>query len=377
MAGGRVLNPIAGGGGGSGLSTPAPAPTLAALPYSCESCGMTPAIFGLSGLALTADERAFFREADPAGYILFGRNVQDRAQLRALTDELRAIHGRERLLISIDQEGGRVARMKPPEWDAFPPGEAFARLWELAPASAIEAARANAEMLGHDLAEVGITVDYTPLLDVRQPGAHDVIGDRAFGTEPMQVAALGRAVLDGLARTGVAGCIKHMPGHGRACADSHKELPTVEASEAELETDLEPFRTLNHAPIGMTAHVRYTAWDADAPGTLSPFVVNQVIRERIGFTGLLLTDDIDMEALSGSVPERAERAIAAGCDLVLNCWARMDDMVEIAARLPDLSDGATARLERALAATDASSGADRAELAAKRDALLGLVRDMA
>ena len=338
---------------------------------------MTPAIFGLAGHALTAEERAFFREADPAGYILFGRNVADRAQLRALTDELRSIHGRERLLVSIDQEGGRVARMKPPEWEAFPPGEAFARLWQVAPASAIEAARANAEALGHDLAEVGVTVDFLPLLDVRQPGAHDVIGDRALGDEPMQVAALGRAVLDGLARAGVAGCIKHMPGHGRAGADSHKELPTVEASEAELESDLEPFRTLAGAPIGMTAHVRYTAWDADNPGTLSPVVVNEVIRGRIGFSGLLLTDDIDMEALDGSVPERSGRAIAAGCDVVLNCWARMDDMIGIAERLPAMSEESARRLVRALAGTGEGRAADRAQLVAKRDSLLDLARNLA
>ena len=339
---------------------------------------MTPAIFGLAGHALTADERAFFREADPAGYILFGRNVETRAQLRALTDELRAVHGRDRLLVSIDQEGGRVARMKPPEWEAFPPGEAFARLWQVAPASAIEAARANAEALGRDLAEVGITVDYLPLLDVRQPGAHDVIGDRALGKEPMQVAALGRAVLDGLARAGVTGCVKHMPGHGRACADSHKELPTVEASEAELESDLEPFRTLKDAPIGMTAHVRYTAWDPDNPGTLSPVVVNEVIRGRIGFSGLLLTDDIDMEALSGLVPERSERAIAAGCDIVLNCWAKMDDMVGIAERLPAISEAAQDRLDRALKGTEAvHGGIDRAQLIARRDALLDLARNLA
>jgi beta-N-acetylhexosaminidase len=337
---------------------------------------MTPAIFGLAGPTLSADERAFFRDADPAGYILFGRNVQDRAQLRALTDELRTIHGRDKLLVSIDQEGGRVARMKPPEWDAFPPGEAFARLWQVAPASAIEAARVNAQALGHDLAEVGVTVDYLPLLDVRQPGAHDVIGDRALGAEPMQVAALGRAVLDGLARAGVTGCVKHMPGHGRACADSHKELPTVEADEAELATDLEPFRTLRDAPIGMTAHVRYMAWDANNPGTLSSIVVNEVIRGKIGFTGLLLTDDIDMEALDGSVPERSERAIAAGCDIVLNCWAKMEDMVGIAERLPTTSGETIARLDRALTVTATATGG-RAQLIAKRDALLDLARDLA
>jgi beta-N-acetylhexosaminidase len=338
---------------------------------------MTPAIFGLSGPALTTDERAFFREADPAGYILFGRNVENREQVRALTDDLRAIHGRERLLVSIDQEGGRVARMKPPQWDKYPPGGAFAKLWEVAPASAIEAARANAQALGLDLAEVGVTVDYWPVLDVRQPGAHDVIGDRAFGSEPMQVAALGRAVLDGLARAGVVGCIKHMPGHGRAQTDSHKEMPTVAASEAELETDLEPFRTLAHAPIGMTAHVRYTAWDADNPATQSEFVVREIIRRRIGFAGLLLTDDIDMEALCGSIPERGAAALAAGCDVVLNCWARVDDMAGLAETLPAMTDEASGRLDRALASAAPEPSGDRAALVAKRDALLELARDPA
>jgi beta-N-acetylhexosaminidase len=339
---------------------------------------MTPAIFGLSGLELTADERAFFRESDPAGYILFGRNVENREQLRKLTDALREIHGRERLLVSIDQEGGRVARMKPPEWASFPPGEAFAKLWDVAPASAIEAARANAEALGLDLAEVGVTVDYLPLLDVRQPGAHDVIGDRALGAEPMQVAALGRATLDGLARAGVTGCVKHMPGHGRAGADSHKELPTVEASEAELETDIEPFRTLADAPIGMTAHVRYTAWDAENPATLSEFVIREIVRKRIGFTGLLLTDDIDMEALSGTVPERGARAIAAGCDVVLNCWAKPDEMAGLAEVLPAMPEETCQRLERALPIAGGSATAgDRAELLAKRASLLKLAEGLA
>jgi beta-N-acetylhexosaminidase len=339
---------------------------------------MTPAIFGLSGHALTADERAFFRESDPAGYILFARNIENREQLRKLTDALREIHGRERLLISVDQEGGRVARMKPPEWASFPPGEVFAKLWEVAPASAIEAARANAEALGLDLAEVGVTVDYLPLLDVRQPGTHDVIGDRALGSEPMQVAALGRAVLDGLARAGVTGCVKHMPGHGRACADSHKELPTVEASEAELETDLEPFRSLADAPIGMTAHVRYTAWDAENPATLSDFVIGEIVRKRIGFAGLLLTDDIDMEALSGSVPQRGALAVAAGCDVVLNCWAKMGDMIGLAEILPAMPEETCQRLDRALAAAGGGETAgDRTELIAKRDSLLELAEGLA
>lgn len=336
---------------------------------------MVPAIFGLSGPALSADERAFFRDCDPAGYILFGRNCESREQLRALTDDLRAIHGRDRLLVSIDQEGGRVARMKPPEWLAFPPGEAFDRLYDLAPASAIEAARVNAHALGLELADAGITVDCHPLLDVRQPGANDVIGDRALGSEPLRVAALGRAILDGLAQAGVAGIVKHMPGHGRAMADSHKALPTVTASAEELETDLAPFIALAQAPAAMTAHIVYTAWDAQNPATQSPFVIQEIIRSRIGFDGLLMSDDLDMEALSGTIPERAARAIAAGCDLALNCWARMDDMVGIAKTLPPITDKGAARLERMLAETAVSIGdrARQAELVAKRDALLALL----
>lgn len=340
---------------------------------------MLPAIFGLSGLSLTADERAFFADCDPAGYILFGRNIENRDQVRALTDSLRAIHGRDRTLICIDQEGGRVARMKPPVWAAYPPAAVFDPLYELAPASAIEAARCHAEAIGIDLAEVGISVDCLPLLDVRQPGAHDVIGDRALGTEPMRVAALGRAMLDGLARAGVAGTVKHIPGHGRAGADSHKELPTVTASEAELETDLAPFRALSSASIGMTAHVRYTVWDDSNPGTLSPFVVGEIIRKRIGFAGLLLSDDLDMEALTGTVPERAARAIAAGCDIALNCWARMDDMTGIAARLPALSPEGAERLEKALAPTSVplDRTAFKDELIARRDSLLALAGERA
>src|SRR5688572_8746933 len=317
---------------------------------------MIPAIFGLAGLTLSDDERAFFRDADPAGYILFGRNIENRTQLRALTDELRAIHARDHCFICIDQEGGRVARMKAPEWLTYPPGEAFDRLYDAAPISAIEAARNNAEALGLDLAEAGITVDCLPLLDVRQPGANDVIGDRAFGSEPKRVAALGRAVLDGLARAGVTGTIKHMPGHGRAQADSHKALPVVDATEEELETDIAPFRALADAPVGMTSHVLYTAWDADNPATQSSFVIGEIIRKRIGFSGLLLSDDIDMEALSGPIPERSAKALAAGCDLVLNCWAKVDDMVGIANACPVMSDKAAVRLERALDVSGDASG---------------------
>ncbi len=335
---------------------------------------MTPAIFGLSGLSLTADERAFFRDADPAGYIIFGRNVENRSQLRALTDSLRAIHGRKRLLITIDQEGGRVTRLKPPEWPVWPSGAAFDRLYDVAPASAIEAARVNAQALGIDLAEVGISCTHAPVLDVRQPGAHEVIGDRALGSEPLRVAALGRAVLDGLARAGVAGTIKHMPGHGRTTTDTHLELPTVTASDAELEADLAPFRALADAPIGMTGHLVFTAWDDALPATQSATVIEQIIRQRIGFNGLLLTDDLDMEALSGTIPQRAARSLAAGCDIALNCWGRMDDMMGIADALPGMAPLAAARLERALAGTDIAMPdvARQGDLLATRDSLLAL-----
>jgi beta-N-acetylhexosaminidase len=336
---------------------------------------MIPAIFGLSGPVLTPDERAFFRECDPAGYILFGRNCLDPDQLRALTDDLRSIHGRERLLVSIDQEGGRVARLRPPHWAGYPAGEAFEKLYEIAPASAIEAARANATAMALELSAMGITVDYHPPLDLRVPGAHDVIGDRAFGSDPAAVAALGRAVLEGLAAGGVTGCVKHMPGHGRTDVDTHKALPTVTASAAELEDDLTPFRTLNQALVGMTGHLVFTAWDAENPATLSATVIREVIRGSIGFDGLLLTDDIDMEALGGSIPERAERAHAAGCDIILNCWAKMDDMQGICNVLPAMSDVTAARLDRALAGTQIAPAIapQAAELLAKRDALLALV----
>lgn len=339
---------------------------------------MTPAIFGIAGPVLSTDERAFFAECDPVGYILFGRNCESKEQLRALNDELRAIHGRDRLIVSIDQEGGRVRRMKPPVWLEHPPGAAYAALYEIAPVSAIEAARTGAELLGRELAEMGITVDYHPPLDLPQPGAHDVIGDRALGTSPMQVAALGKAILDGLASAGVIGCIKHMPGHGRSMADTHKEMPTVTASAEELASDLEPFRALRDVPLGMTGHLLFTAWDAANPATLSSTVVHDIIRRAIGFDGLLLTDDIDMEALTGSVPERSVRALAAGCDVVLNCWAKMDDMVGIADRCGTLSQTGQARLARVHAAMGApAGGSPPEELLAKRDALLALVSERA
>ena len=339
---------------------------------------MTPAIFGISSLELTADERAFFKDADPAGYILFGRNCETREQMRRLTDDLRSIHGRDRLIVSIDQEGGRVARMKPPEWPRYPAGEAFSKLYDLAPASAIEAVRANAQAMAAELAAVGVTVDYHAPFDVRRPETDDVIGDRALGSDPLQVAALGRALLDGMGRGGVVGCLKHMPGHGRATVDSHKELPRVDAGSEELETDIAPFRTLSAHPLGMSAHIVFTAWDPDNPATLSSTVIADVIRGKIGFDGLLLTDDIDMQALDGSIAQRCEAALAAGCDIALNCWAKMDDMVAIAGRLPSMTEATAARLDRVHDAMGAPQDlAVTEELIAKRDALLNLTEKAA
>ena len=332
---------------------------------------MKPVIFGLAGETLGPDERAFFAEVEPAGYILFKRNIVDRGQLRALTDALRSLHGRDDLLIMIDQEGGRVARMQAPVWPSFPPAALFDRLYDIAPSSAIAAARANAQAIALTLAEVGITVDALPLLDVRQDGASDIMGDRTLGAEPMRVAALGRAMLEGLAAGGVVGIVKHMPGHGRALVDSHLDLPVVTANADALERDLAPFRTLRSAPMGMTAHVVYTQWDADRPASLSPTVIGEVIRERIGFDGLLMSDDLDMKALKGSIPDLAAGVVAAGCDLALNCFGRMDDMIGIAHALPDISERARARLDRAMASV--TRGGDQpplAQLLATRDQLL-------
>jgi len=335
---------------------------------------MQAAIYGLEGLALNDAERDFFRDAKPAGYILFRRNCRDRAQLRALTDSLRTLEGHDNVPILIDQEGGRVARMRPPEWPAFPTGEAFDRLYQLAPSSAIEAARVNARALGLMLAEVGVTVDALPMVDVRQPGASDIVGDRALGSNPMQVSALGRAILDGLMSAGVLGIVKHIPGHGRALVDSHHELPVVEDDEDALAIDLEPFERLRDAPMAMTSHLLYKAWDAERPASQSPIVINDIIRQRIGFDGFLMSDDIGMEALAGDHGERAAACIAAGCDVALHCDGKMDNMMRVANAVPALSDIAEARLARAMAMRFApDDGIDFAAAVAKRDALMALV----
>jgi beta-N-acetylhexosaminidase len=335
---------------------------------------MQAAIYGLEGVALTDDERSFFGDADAAGFILFKRNCETREQVRALTDSLRDLTGRDDLPILIDQEGGRVARMKPPEWPAFPAAERFADLYRAAPSSAIEAVRANARALALMLRSAGINVNALPLLDVRQEGASDIIGDRALGSEPMQVAALGRAVLDGMGSAGVVGIVKHMPGHGRALVDSHHELPIVTATADELESDLEPFERLSSAPMGMTAHVVYTAWDAERPASLSPIVIHEIVRERIGFDGWLMSDDLGMQALKGDFASRAAGVVAAGCDVALHCSGKMEEMIAVASAVPAMSAAGEARLARAMAGSRLEpEGIDFAEEIAKRDTLLALV----
>jgi beta-N-acetylhexosaminidase len=334
---------------------------------------MQAAIYGLAGDVLTDDERDFFRDAEPAAYILFKRNCIDPQQLRALTEELRGLAGRADLPILIDQEGGRVARMQPPEWPRFPPSWAFADLYSKAPTSAIEATMANARALALMLRDCGVNVDCLPLLDVRQEGADDIIGDRALGAEPMQVSALGRAVLDGFASAGVVGVVKHIPGHGRALCDSHKELPIVEAGEDELAVDLEPFAKLNWAPMGMMAHVVYTAWDEARPASLSPVVIRDIVRGRIGFDGWLMSDDIGMEALQGDFGARAAGVVAAGCDAALHCSGKMDEMVAVAAAAPRMTSEGEERLRQAMViASDPADGPGFEELIAKRDELLAL-----
>ncbi len=335
---------------------------------------MQAAIYGLHGLELLAEEADFFRDARPAGYILFKRNIASREQLRRLTDAIRDLEGHDEVPILIDQEGGRVARMRPPEWPAFPSGEAFDQLYQLAPSSAIEAARVNARALGLMLHEVGVNVDCLPMLDVRQPGAADIVGDRALGAEPMQVAALGRAILEGLASAGALGVIKHIPGHGRALVDSHHELPIVEADEEALAIDLEPFERLREAPMGMTSHILYTTWDAERPASQSPFIIHDIIRQRIGFDGFLMSDDIGMEALAGDHGERAVACVAAGCDVALHCDGKMENMLSVANAVGDISPEGEARLARAMAMRfTPDDEMDFAEAVAKRDALLALV----
>lgn len=331
---------------------------------------MTPLLLGLSGLTITDDERALFKAADPAGYILFARNIDTPEQVRALTADLRALSGRDDLPILIDQEGGRVARLGPPHWPQFPHARRFGEGFAVAPVTAIEAARLNAKAIALTLADLGISVDCLPVLDVPVPGAHDIIGDRAYALDPGVVASLGDATLRGLREGGVVGVIKHIPGHGRAAADSHLELPVVKADRSALETDFAPFRALAAAPMAMTAHVLYQALDPDVCASQSKIVVEQTIRGAIGFDGLLMADDLGMSALRGALPERLAGVLAAGCDLALHCSGDFAENAALCESAPPMTPDALVRLARAMAWIAPAGETDVAALVARRDALL-------
>jgi beta-N-acetylhexosaminidase len=304
-------------------------------------------ILGCAGLRLSGEERAFYREVQPWGFILFRRNVESPDQVRALTEALRACVGRPDAPVLIDQEGGRVQRLGPPHWPHYPPGQAYGAL---APSLQREMARLGARLIAHDLAAVGINVDCLPVLDVPTPGAHDVIGDRAYDGSPDGVARLGRAAAEGLIAGGVLPVVKHIPGHGRASADSHKALPVVEASLAELDArDFAPFRALADMPMAMTAHVVYTAIDPTHPATTSPRVIGEAIRGAIGFQGLLMSDDLSMKALSGDLAGLARASLNAGCDVVLHCNGDRTEMQAVVAGSAPLDGKAQARATAALA----------------------------
>jgi beta-N-acetylhexosaminidase len=315
-------------------------------------------ITGLSGLTLTADERAFLRDARPWGLILFKRNIQDRTQVADLVREaLRELGDAGPVLV--DQEGGRVQRLGPPHWPVYPAGAAYARLYNRDPQAGIAAARLGARLIAADLIELGINVDCLPLADVPVGGAHSVIGDRAYGETPEKVAAIAGAVAEGLADGGVLPVLKHIPGHGRANADSHEKLPVVHADRAMLEaTDFAAFRPLKRLPLAMTAHVVFTAFDPVHPATTSATMISQVIRGFIGFDGLLMSDDVSMGALSGSLAERTRASIAAGCDVVLHCNGKLDEMRAVAEAAPELAGDGHRRAAAALAVRKSPSGID-------------------
>jgi beta-N-acetylhexosaminidase len=317
-------------------------------------------IFGCAGPHLGATERDFFRAVDPAGFILFQRNCVDPDQVAALVADLKTTTRRAHTPILIDQEGGRVQRLKPPHWRAAP---AAGRIASLNPEAAERAAWINARLIAAELAALGITVNCAPVLDTPIHGAHAVIGDRAPGTNPADIARLGRATMRGFEAGGVLPVIKHLPGHGRALVDSHEHCPVVETiAETLIAEDLPPFQALADAPFAMTAHVVFTAWDETQPATLSARVIGDIIRCRIGFAGVLITDDLSMKALGGSLGERARRALAAGCDLALHCNGKFEEMVELAAAIGPLSRAASARLDQALARRSAPEPADQSAL---------------
>lgn len=325
-------------------------------------------ITGLSGPAITTDEKAFLREAAPWGLILFKRNIRDPAQTAAIVSDFREICGWEAPVL-VDQEGGRVQRLGPPHWPAYPAAAAYAALYDRDTAAGLAAARLGARLIAADLAELGVTVDCLPLADVPVAGADAVIGDRAYGTTADKVSALAAAAAQGLQDGGVLPVLKHLPGHGRASADSHAALPVVTTDRATLETtDFAAFRPLAGLPLGMTAHVVFTALDPQLPATTSPTMIGQVIREFIGFGGALMTDDVSMQALSGSIAARASAALAAGCDLVLHCNGRLAEMQAVAGVAPTLAAAAATRAEAALRSrrqpTDIDLPAARARFAA-------------
>jgi len=335
-------------------------------------------ITGVSGTELNAAEREFIRAQRPWGFILFKRNIETPAQVIQLVNELRKEAGRTDAPILIDQEGGRVQRFGPPHWPAYPAGSVFGRLYDLDPELGLTAARLSARLIAADLADLGVTVDCLPLADVPVAGADAVIGNRAYGTEPGKVAAIARAVTKGLEQGGILPVLKHIPGHGRATADTHFRLPVVETSKAELErTDFAAFQPLADLPMAMTAHVVFSALDPAHPATTSATIIHQVIRGVIGFQGLLMSDDVSMNALAGSIAERTRAILAAGCDMVLHCNGKLDEMREVARETPELSGQALQRAERALASRKAPQAFDRRQARAELDALINRAETVA
>jgi len=305
-------------------------------------------ITGVAGSALSDEERDFLREAQPWGLIVFTRNIATADQLRRLIGDCRAALGRDAPAL-IDQEGGRVQRLGPPHWPQYPPGAAYGALYDRNRDRGLAAARLGGRLIASDLAALGIDVDCLPLGDIPVPGADPIIGDRAYGTTPDKVAAIAAAIAAGLAEGGVLPVLKHIPGHGRAPADSHKRLPVVATGRATLEaTDFAAFRALSALAMGMTAHVVFSALDPVAPATTSARIVGDVIRGSIGFQGLLMSDDVSMGALSGTIAGRASAAIAAGCDMILHCNGELAEMREVAAAVPVLAGAAAHRAEAAL-----------------------------
>jgi beta-N-acetylhexosaminidase len=306
-------------------------------------------ITGLAGLTISAGERAFVREAQPWGLIIFKRNVKTPQQVEELAGSFRDIIGWEAPVL-VDQEGGRVQRLGPPEWPVYPPGVRYGELYDREPALGLGAARLAGHLIAADLKAVGIDVNCLPLADMPVAGGDPVIGDRAYGTEPGKVSAIAAAIAEGLLAGGVLPVVKHLPGHGRASQDSHHRLPVVDADRATLEaTDFAAFRPLAGLPLGMTAHVVFSAIDPIAPATTSVTIVREVIRGFIGFQGLLMSDDVSMNALSGTIAERSRAAFAAGCDVVLHCNGDLGEMTAVASAAPVLAGLAAVRAEAALA----------------------------